>query len=145
MSFDLSYRGKGTLQSFKTSKHYKCTLRQETSNDLSVYAMFVFYPSSTQSCSTSLIFLSNVEFRTLRQTGGNSSEIGKTSDRQQHPQILTYHLWFLCLAACFWPSCPLSLQRGTIYKMGPVLFGRCPNVMLLFFFPSLSLSLSLLR
>lgn len=44
-------------------------------------------------------------------------------------------IWFLSLAACFWPPCPLSLQKGTIYKMGPVLFGRCPNVMFCFFSP----------
>lgn len=38
------------------------------------------------------------------------------------------------LAAGFWPSCPLLLQKGTIYKMGPALFGRC-LICYVFFFP----------
>ena len=34
---------------------------------------------------------------------------------------------FLSLAVGFWPPCPLFKQRGTIYKMGPVLSWQMPE------------------
>lgn len=70
-------------------------------------------------------FLFNVEFHTLKQTGGSGSEIREKPDR--HPHILTYSYDFCVWQQVFDLRAPLSLQRRTIYKMGPVLFGRCPK------------------
>lgn len=39
----------------------------------------------------------------------------------------------------FWPSCPLSLQRRTVYKMGPVLFAHNIRACYEFLSPSCSL------
>lgn len=57
-------------------------------------------PLSLSPSSVLTAFPFDVEFHTLKQTGGNSSEMGKNSDRQTHPRILTYS-YDLCLTAGF--------------------------------------------
>lgn len=96
-----------------------------------------FIPLSLSLAQYYHIFLVDVEFHTLKQTGGSSSsEIGKNLPQTATSTYFHLLIWFLCLAGGFWPLYPLSLQRRAIYKMWHVLFGRCLNVM--GFFPSLS-------
>lgn len=69
-----------------------------------------FHTSFSQTSSVPLIFLADVEFRTLKQTGGNSSETGRNSARQQDPHILTYSYDFSVCQQLF-DLCALYLSR----------------------------------
>lgn len=96
------------------------------------FFFFFFFLPHVFPCSS--FFLCNVEFHTKKWTGGNCSETGKNSDRQQHPHILTYsyNSWSGSRVLTLMPS--IAAERNNLQN-GPCAFWQMLDMLCFFFFP----------